>query len=70
MVAKYDGYCKVTKQKIVSGKTEIIKKNGKWQVKSEKKIYKEGDTVPARCNECGDHMEIFNGKVWCGICDG
>lgn len=35
MIAKYDGYCKVTGQKIVAGKTEIVKVNGKWQAKGQ-----------------------------------
>ena len=35
MIAKYDGYCKVTGQKIVAGKTEIVKVDGKWQAKGQ-----------------------------------
>lgn len=31
MIAKYNGFCRVTNQKIIAGKTEIIKVNGKWQ---------------------------------------
>lgn len=33
MIARYDGYCKVTGQKITKGVTEIVKIGGKWQVK-------------------------------------
>lgn len=38
MIAKYNGFCKVTKQQIVAGVTEIQKINGIWQVV--------GDTQP------------------------
>lgn len=31
MKAKYNGFCKVTGQKIVAGETEIEKVNGQWQ---------------------------------------
>lgn len=31
MIAKYNGYCKVTNQQIVAGVTEIEKVNGVWQ---------------------------------------
>lgn len=31
MIAKYNGFCKITNQPIIAGETEIIKINGKWQ---------------------------------------
>lgn len=33
MIAKYNGYCKITGQKIVAGETEIVKVNGQWRCK-------------------------------------
>lgn len=32
MIARYDGYCKVTHQRITAGVTNIEKVNGVWQV--------------------------------------
>lgn len=31
MKAKYNGFCKITNQKIIAGETEIVKINGVWQ---------------------------------------
>lgn len=35
MIAKFDGVCKVTGQKIIAGETVITKVKGVWQVKPE-----------------------------------
>ena len=45
MIAKYDGYCKVTHQRIVAGVTNIERIGGVWQVaqKSAQSSY----TIPA-----------------------
>jgi len=32
MIAKYNGKCPVTKQKIIAGVTEITRKDGVWQI--------------------------------------
>lgn len=32
MIAKFNGKCKVTGQPIIAGQTEIVKKNGVWQI--------------------------------------
>ncbi len=33
MIAKFNGTCKVTGEKIVAGETELVKVNGIWQIK-------------------------------------
>lgn len=80
MIAKYDGYCKVTGQKIVAGKTEIVKINGKWQAKGQPEIEhpwvfnKEtgkikkafGRFSPSSCHVVSQHADPFFGPEYDG----
>lgn len=69
MKAKYNGYCKVTDQPIVAGKTRIAKVNGKWQVAPTKATPQNATVVMAWSDWGNDYGEDEYAIHYVAFCD-